>query len=72
MIHIDLDEDGVADDVDTYGQQSVTGIVDLVKFTLLGRRKEANDNRRKLVGMLLIMLVMSSRGSSLMTVSHHH
>ena len=30
MIHIDLDEDGVASDVTTYGQVEVDGVVDLV------------------------------------------
>jgi primary-amine oxidase len=30
MIHIDLDEDGVASDVTTYGQEEADGVVDLV------------------------------------------
>ena len=30
MIHIDLDEDGVASDVTTYGQTEAEGVVDLV------------------------------------------
>ena len=35
MIHIDLDEDGVASDVDTYGQEEVDGVVDLVSDALV-------------------------------------
>jgi primary-amine oxidase len=34
MIHIDLDEDGVASDVTTYGQEDVNGVVDLVSDAL--------------------------------------
>jgi hypothetical protein len=30
MVHIDLDEDGVASDVTTYGQEEADGAVDLV------------------------------------------
>jgi primary-amine oxidase len=40
MIHIDLDEDGVASDVNTYGQEEADGVVDLVSDALapLGER----------------------------------
>jgi primary-amine oxidase len=35
MIHIDLDEDGVTSDVNTYGQKEVDGVVDLVSDALV-------------------------------------
>jgi len=41
MIHIDLDEDGVASDVTTYGQEEADGVVDLVSDALF-RLRDAN------------------------------
>jgi hypothetical protein len=35
MIHIDLDEDGVASDVNIYGQVEVDGVMDLVSDALV-------------------------------------
>lgn len=37
MLHIDLDEDGVASDVNTYGQEEAGGVVDLVSHEPFNR-----------------------------------
>ena len=37
MIHIDLDEDGVASDVNTYGQEEVDDTVNVVSYEPLNR-----------------------------------
>jgi primary-amine oxidase len=47
MIHIGLDEEGVATDVNTYGAEAVTGGVDFVRNTSVGRGR-ANKTKAQI------------------------